>query len=245
MKCSNCGTSIYSGANFCPCCGAAVQRSLIRSPYVYTQPEGVCNPAPIVDQSYAKKAKRRRIVDLVLGWVFTGVSLIMVIGLPGAGLKIAYLAAAALFCPLASCRSLLERLRIRRWMAWVLALVLFYGATALSGPLPEASETADSGPSRTVMAAIEAPTPTARPTATPRPTNTPRPTPSPSPVPTEAPEPTPTPYKIWGFYPDTTVFVSNSGKIHLDSDCSGMKNYTTMTLESAYNAGYEKCERCW
>lgn len=43
-----------------------------------------------------------------------------------------------------------------------------------------------------------------------------------------------------------TVYVSNSGhKIHLNSDCSGMKNYHEMTYEEACEAGYKHCSRCF
>lgn len=47
--------------------------------------------------------------------------------------------------------------------------------------------------------------------------------------------------------PDSTpVYVSNAGKIHSMSDCSGMRNYTTMTLgEARANANYKFCSNCW
>lgn len=51
---------------------------------------------------------------------------------------------------------------------------------------------------------------------------------------------------IHGYSADRTVYVSNSGKkIHLISDCSGMKNYTTMTLGEAEAHGYAYCSRCF
>lgn len=50
---------------------------------------------------------------------------------------------------------------------------------------------------------------------------------------------------IRGYSSDTTVYVSNSGKIHLKSNCSGMKNYTEMTLGNADSRGYEYCKNCW
>ena len=51
---------------------------------------------------------------------------------------------------------------------------------------------------------------------------------------------------IHGYSADRTVYVSNSGKkIHLIPDCSGMKNYTTMTLGEAEAHGYAYCSRCF
>ena len=44
---------------------------------------------------------------------------------------------------------------------------------------------------------------------------------------------------------EQTVYVSNSGKIHSVNNCSGMKNYTSMTLADALAKGYEKCSNCW
>lgn len=42
------------------------------------------------------------------------------------------------------------------------------------------------------------------------------------------------------------VYISKSGhKIHLYSDCSGMKDYSDMTYEAACKAGYEHCSRCF
>lgn len=42
-----------------------------------------------------------------------------------------------------------------------------------------------------------------------------------------------------------TVYVSNSGKIHRRSNCSGMKHYTTMTYDEAIARGYDKCKKCY
>lgn len=42
-----------------------------------------------------------------------------------------------------------------------------------------------------------------------------------------------------------TVYVSNSGKYHSKSNCSGMKNYTEMSLDEAIDAGHVACKRCW
>lgn len=51
---------------------------------------------------------------------------------------------------------------------------------------------------------------------------------------------------IHGYSADRTVYVSNSGKkIHLIPNCSGMKNYTEMTLEEADARGYAYCSRCF
>ena len=44
---------------------------------------------------------------------------------------------------------------------------------------------------------------------------------------------------------ERVVFVSNTGKYHITSDCSGMTEYTEMTLAEAKAAGYEPCGRCW
>ncbi len=42
-----------------------------------------------------------------------------------------------------------------------------------------------------------------------------------------------------------TVYVSSTGKYHKKFDCSGMKNYTEMTLQQAIEAGHTACKRCW
>ncbi len=42
-----------------------------------------------------------------------------------------------------------------------------------------------------------------------------------------------------------TVYVSNSGKYHSKSNCSGMKNYTEMSLDEAIDAGHVACKKCW
>ncbi len=42
-----------------------------------------------------------------------------------------------------------------------------------------------------------------------------------------------------------TVYVSNSGKYHSKSNCSGMKNYTEMSLDEAIGAGHVACKKCW
>ncbi|MCD8050070.1 MAG: hypothetical protein LUE89_00115 [Clostridiales bacterium] len=44
----------------------------------------------------------------------------------------------------------------------------------------------------------------------------------------------------------TTVYVSYSGnKIHLRSNCSGMKNYKTMTYTEAKASGADECKNCF
>lgn len=50
---------------------------------------------------------------------------------------------------------------------------------------------------------------------------------------------------IRGRSSNTIVYVSNSGKIHSVSDCSGMKSYREMTLGTADAKGYEYCSNCW
>lgn len=42
-----------------------------------------------------------------------------------------------------------------------------------------------------------------------------------------------------------TVYVSNSGKYHSKSNCSGMKHYTEMSLDEAIGAGHVACKKCW
>ena len=108
---------------------------------------------------------------------------------------------------------------LKKWWFWLIVVVVVLIGIGGAGQGDEAAET------RALPAADVADTP--EPTATAMPT------------------PKPTPYRVWGLSADRTVYVSNAGKIHLKSDCSGMKTYTEMTLEEAYNAGYEKCERCW
>lgn len=108
------------------------------------------------------------------------------------------------------------------------AVAIGFGALLVMGAIGAATEGRDPEPSpspepiRAVATAV--PEPTAPPTAT--------------------PEPTPTPYLIHYMDPYRTVYVSRNGVIHVESDCSGMKNYTEMTLEEADAAGYEYCSRC-
>lgn len=78
---------------------------------------------------------------------------------------------------------------------------------------------------------------------------TPAPTPEPvraavTAAPTSTPIPTATPYLIHRMDPERTVYVSNSGVIHVEADCSGMKHYTEMSLEAADAAGYDYCSKC-
>ena len=49
----------------------------------------------------------------------------------------------------------------------------------------------------------------------------------------------------YGVSDSTTVYVSRNGKIHLCSDCSGMKYYSTMTYGQAVSRGYKKCDKCF
>lgn len=44
---------------------------------------------------------------------------------------------------------------------------------------------------------------------------------------------------------EATVYVSASGKYHSKSNCSGMKNYTEMTLTQAKDNGYDPCKKCY
>lgn len=116
------------------------------------------------------------------------------------------------------------------WKIWAAAA----GAALLIGGLAGSGEE-KAAPERSVVV-----------TEAPAPTNTPKPTPVPTstPEPTATPEPTPTPYRIRGMDPERIVYVSKNGVIHFKHDCSGMKNYTEMTLEKAVEAGYKYCEHC-
>ena len=44
---------------------------------------------------------------------------------------------------------------------------------------------------------------------------------------------------------NSTVYVSNYGKIHSSSKCSGMRYYTKMKYADAVEAGYSKCKNCY
>lgn len=116
------------------------------------------------------------------------------------------------------------------WKIWAAALGALLIIGGVAGGEEEKTE-----PTRSAVV-TEAPAPTAAPT--------PSPVPTPTPEPTATPEPTPTPYEIRGMDPQTTVYVSKNGVIHFKHDCSGMKNYTEMTLEKADKAGYKYCEHC-
>lgn len=75
--------------------------------------------------------------------------------------------------------------------------------------------------------------------------------PQPEPVPEPEPEPEPEPdYNYDDYEPEEessgqTVYVSKKGVIHSVSDCSGMKNYRTMSLTEAESKGYKYCSNCW
>lgn len=42
-----------------------------------------------------------------------------------------------------------------------------------------------------------------------------------------------------------TVYVSRTGKIHSNPNCSGMKYYTEMTYDEAIASGYDLCKNCY
>ena len=93
-----------------------------------------------------------------------------------------------------------------------------------------------------------APTSTPAPTPEPTPAPTPEPTPEPTPAPTTAPSGTPVALPTAAdLDPARVVYVHNtSGKIHSVDNCSGMKNYSTMTLAEAEEQGYYVfCHNCW
>lgn len=77
-----------------------------------------------------------------------------------------------------------------------------------------------------------------------------------TPLPKLTPPPSPTPattqqeihyatQPISGYSLSMTVYVSNSGKIHTNSHCSGMKYYNTMTYGHACQYGYSHCQNCF
>lgn len=122
-------------------------------------------------------------------------------------------------------------------LLWAVIVTLLLGLIGSCGGNSESTE-----PTPT-----EAPIVTEAPTATPRPTDTPDPNataePTNTPKPTSAPTAKPAMYH--GIYGTRTVYISSSGKIHLKSDCSGMKSYKEMTMEKAVNSGYSTCGRCF
>lgn len=72
---------------------------------------------------------------------------------------------------------------------------------------------------------------------------------SPTPKPTATEKPKSAAYKTTpraGIDLTRTVYVSKSGgKIHLRSNCSGMKYYYTMTYSEACEHGYDHCKKCF
>lgn len=70
-----------------------------------------------------------------------------------------------------------------------------------------------------------------------------------APKPTATPKPKTATYKTTpraGIDLSRTVYVSTSGgKIHLRSNCSGMKYYDTMTYGEACERGYVHCKKCF
>ena len=75
------------------------------------------------------------------------------------------------------------------------------------------------------------------------------PEPAPEPGAQPVPEPEPAPERgglIHGVPADTIVYVSTrSHTIHSVHDCSGMKNYSEMTVAEAEAKGYDYCPNCW
>lgn len=83
-------------------------------------------------------------------------------------------------------------------------------------------------------------------TSAPRPAATSRPASTPKPKATATPKSTT--YKTKpkkGYDLERTVYVSRTGKIHLRSNCSGMKNSDPMTYAEACERGYVHCQNCF
>ena len=176
---------------------------------------------------------------------------------------------AVVIAPIDAWQSKLKEVRISGAIKIVLIIVLFVAGVSTSSEIKR--DTPKENPSITEEEETEQPAASTEPTTSP--TNSPEPTeePSPSPEPTSKPtpeptaEPTPVEYTeppaeteppatqepvqeeatYHGYKASTTVYVSNSGKIHLKSDCSGMKSYSTMTLGEAEHMGYEECSKCF
>ena len=141
----------------------------------------------------------------------------------------------------------------KRWWFWLLLFLVIgavFGGKNKGTEKPVETSAAALAGERSLPA--ESPTVTAKPKATAKPTAKPTATPAPSPSaspaptasPTPSPEATPTRY-IHGVSADTIVYVSQNGKIHRRSNCSGMKTYTEMTLGEAAEHDYDYCSKCW
>lgn len=143
---------------------------------------------------------------------------------------------------------------------FTLVMFIGIGARVVNGP-PQAATVPSARPSiqetSPSSTSIQTPAPAQIPSAEP---NTPSETQSiePSPPPTEQapaaeqtsePDPASVPQTIRGISSDTTVYVSQSGKIHSISNCSGMRYYTKQTLGEAdatvRRGFYSYCSNCW
>lgn len=108
----------------------------------------------------------------------------------------------------------------------------------------EPIQTVDPAPDEEDVPADEQPKPEPQPDPEPEPE--PQPEPEPEPQPEPEPEQPAEVTTIRGRSSDTTVYVSSrSHTIHSVSDCSGMKNYSEMTLGEADGKGYDYCPNCW
>lgn len=138
----------------------------------------------------------------------------------------------------------LEKKRRRPWPALLLVIIAFVFG----------SRSAQLDRSSFDLSAVTSFTTTAAPAVTPRPaTAVPKATKKPAatakPKATATPKPAKTTYKTTpksGYSLTRTVYVSQSGgKIHLRSNCSGMKYYNTMTYGEACERGYTHCKKCF
>lgn len=123
----------------------------------------------------------------------------------------------------------LEKKRRRPWLALLLVVAAFFAGSRFTQQ-PTRSNLSR-GTSSYVVQVTATPKTTAKPKAT------------------ATPKPNTANYKTKprsGYSLERTVYVSDSGgKIHLRSNCSGMKYYKTMTYGEACERGYDHCQKCF